>query len=84
MQILTFPHFCSRNLHIDGKCRRDQTNHCRDIVNFQFPICDAEVVSSFVPLWSLRMHANFAAVQTAELAQSYTVKVTRVQKIIFI
>jgi len=66
MPILIFRINCGPNLHARAKFRRDQTNRCRDIVNFQFRICDAEVVilSSFVPLWSLRMHANFAAVQT--------------------
>ena len=64
MLILTFRIVCGPNLHAHAKFRRDQTNRCRYIVNFQFPICDAEVVSSFVPLWSLRMHAHFAAVQT--------------------
>jgi len=26
MKILTFPHFCNRNLHINGKFRRDRIN----------------------------------------------------------
>jgi len=26
MKILTFPHFCNRNLHINGKFRRDRMN----------------------------------------------------------
>jgi len=38
MQILTFPHFYSHNLHINGKFCRDRMNGSGDFANLRFSI----------------------------------------------